>query len=60
MRINPSIQVQPNYAPQKPQEAQNLSYQARVLKKALEGHKDKESQLLKMIEAKGQVIDIRA
>lgn len=60
MRINPSIQVQPTPKPLKQNEAESLSYQARVLKRALESQRNSESQLLKLIEAKGQVIDIRA
>ena len=37
-----------------------LNYQARVLKRALESHKDQATQLNKLLESKGQVIDIRA
>lgn len=60
MRVSPSTQVQQAYAAPKPKDAQSLTYQARVLKRALDAHKDKESELLKLLEPKGQVIDIKA
>ena len=37
-----------------------LNYQAQVLKKALASQKDQASELLKLLDPKGQVIDIRA
>ena len=60
MRINPSIQAQQAYQLAKPQDAKSLTYQARVLKCALESQQDSESKLLKLLEPKGQVIDIKA
>ena len=60
MRINPSIQVQQSYPVAKTEASKSLTYQARVLKRALESQQDKESQLLKMLAPKGQVIDIKA
>ncbi|MBX3113115.1 MAG: hypothetical protein KF824_12190 [Fimbriimonadaceae bacterium] len=37
-----------------------LNYQVKVLKKALEGQKDSASELLKMLDPKGKIVDIRA
>ena len=37
-----------------------LEYQTKVLKKALDSQKNQAAQLLKLIETKGQVIDITA
>ena len=37
-----------------------LQYQTKVLKKALDSQKNQAAQLLKLIETKGQVIDIKA
>lgn len=47
-------------AAQRPNEAPSLSHQARVLKRALEAQKDQSSELLKMLEPKGRVVDIKA
>lgn len=57
MRIgSPSSQsVQNNQA-----ELAKLSHRAKVLKKALENQKDTSSELLKLLDPKGKVIDIRA
>jgi hypothetical protein len=44
----------------KPSDATRLNYQARVLKRALESQKDQSSELLKMLEPKGRVVDIKA
>ena len=41
-------------------ETAKLNYQARVLKRALESQKDQSSELLKLLEPKGRVIDIKA
>jgi len=40
--------------------ADRLNYQVRLLKRALDAQKDQATQLNKMLESKGQVIDIRA
>lgn len=37
-----------------------LQHQANILKKALDGQKDTASQLLKMIDTKGKIVDIQA
>ncbi len=37
-----------------------LNYQVKVLKKALEGQKDSSSELLKMLDPKGKIVDIKA
>jgi hypothetical protein len=37
-----------------------LQHQASILKKALDGQKDNASQLLKMIDTKGKIVDIQA
>ena len=42
------------------QDTARLNYQARVLKRALDSQKDQASELLKLLEPKGQVIDVRA
>jgi hypothetical protein len=44
----------------KPSDATRLNYQARVLKRALDSQKDQASELLKMLEPKGRVVDIKA
>ena len=41
-------------------ESVRLEYQTKVLKKALDSQKNQAAQLLKLIETKGQVIDIKA
>ena len=40
--------------------ADRLNYQVRLLKRAFDAQKDQATQLNKMLESKGQVIDIRA
>ena len=40
--------------------ADRLNYQVRLLKRALDAQKDQATQVNKMLESKGQVIDIRA
>ncbi len=47
-------------AASKASDATRLNYQARVLKRALESQKDQSSELLKMLEPKGRVVDIKA
>lgn len=42
------------------QDTARLNYQARVLKRALDSQKDQASELLKLLEPKGQVVDVRA
>lgn len=63
MRISSSAtaqaQVQAAASAQKTT-ATNAAYQAKVLKRALDSQKSSADQLLKMLEPKGQVIDIRA
>ena len=39
---------------------ERLNYKARVLKRALDSHKEQATELNKLLESKGQVIDIRA
>ena len=61
MRIDGASQA----AAQALQSTQNVSqaklnYQTKVLKKALDSQKDQASELLKLLEPKGQVIDIKA
>lgn len=61
MRIDGATQaaiqaLQPSAA----QQTAKLNYQTKVLKKALDSQKDHADQLLKLIEPKGQVIDIKA
>ena len=41
-------------------ESLRLEYQTKVLKKALDAQKSQATELLKLIETKGQVIDIKA
>lgn len=42
------------------QDTAKLNYQARVLKRALDSQKDQASELLKLLEPKGKVVDIKA
>jgi hypothetical protein len=37
-----------------------LQHQAKVLKKALDGQKESATELLKMLEPKGKIVDIQA
>jgi hypothetical protein len=61
MRIDGAAQAaQQAMAANKPSDATRLNYQARVLKRALESQKDQSSELLKMLEPKGRVVDIKA
>jgi hypothetical protein len=61
MRIDGAAQkVAQAIAAEKAQDATRLNYQARVLKRALDSQKDRSSELLKLLEPKGQVIDIKA
>ena len=61
MRIDGATQAaQQATAAGKVQDAVKLNYQARVLKRALESQKDQSSELLKLLEPKGRVIDIKA
>ena len=59
MKIGPSFNT---VAPQSAQqtEAARQQYQVRVLKKALDSHQDAAEKMLKMLEPKGKVIDIKA
>jgi hypothetical protein len=54
MRIQGSPVIRPS------DDIARLQHQARVLKKALEGQKDSASELVKMLDPKGQVLDIKA
>ncbi|HXH59772.1 MAG TPA: hypothetical protein VNI20_00280 [Fimbriimonadaceae bacterium] len=61
MRIEGSIQAAAQaYSANRTQDPAKLNYQARVLKRALESQKDQASELLKLLEPKGQVVDIKA
>lgn len=61
MRIDGAAQAaQQAMAANKPSETTRLNYQARVLKRALESQKDQSSELLKLLEPKGRVVDIKA
>ncbi len=59
MRIGAS-NVQSVYQPNAKPEAQASAHQVAVLKKALDSQQDAADRLLKMLEPKGKVIDIRA
>jgi hypothetical protein len=61
MRIDGAAQAaQQAMAANKPSDPARLNYQARVLKRALESQKDQASELLKLLEPKGRVVDIKA
>ncbi len=61
MRIDGSTQAAARaMAASQTQDPAKLNYQARVLKRALDSQKDQASELLKLLEPKGQVVDIRA
>jgi len=63
MRIGASAYaVQAAYQTQRPAEGEPAQgvYQVGMLKKALEGQSQAAQELLKMLEPKGQVVDIRA
>lgn len=57
MRVNPTSTPQIT-APST--DSAKLNYQVKVLKKALEGQKDSASELLKMLDPKGKIVDIKA
>lgn len=42
------------------EDAARLQHQVKVLKKALDSQKDSASELMKMIEPKGKIVDIQA
>jgi hypothetical protein len=61
MRIDGAAQAaQQAMAASKPSDAARLNYQARVLRRALESQKDQSTELLKLLEPKGRVVDIKA
>lgn len=60
MRIDGATQAAQQAAAAKPANAARLNYQAQVLKKALDSQKDQASELLKLLDPKGQIVDVRA
>ena len=60
MRIDAAQAAVQAMAATQAQDTAKLNYQARVLKRALDSQKDQASELLKLLEPKGQVVDVRA
>jgi hypothetical protein len=60
MRIEGANQAVQAAAAQKAADPTKLNYQARVLKRALESQKDQASELLKLLDPKGRIVDVRA